>query len=279
MSVTETPQSEKEQAATLGDQTDCPACGSSDVNSSISGLNPFCTDCGAIVTAPIEFDVASDEYEPEDSSSESWSDHHRVTNSTEYQVARALEILEELGAELDLSVDTRERAAQIYADGATEALTDGRSTDSFIAACVSVAGDECRSPIPASRIAKAAGVDSDLLRRISRILREELDYGTTPCPPRAYLGNLSQSLGLDEPIITVANEILESVSARRISGKHPGAFAGAALYIAADGEVTQRDIAMETGVTTETIRLRVNECRDAIDSQAKPGQILQDSDQ
>jgi len=277
--VAETPQSGKEQAAELGDRAECPACGSLDVDSSISGLNPFCTDCGAVVTAPVEFDVASDEYDSEDGSSESWSDHCRVTNSTESQIAQALEILEELGAELDLSVDTRERAAQIYADGAIEDLTDGRSTDTFVTACLSVAGDECRSPIPASHIAEVAGVDSDSLRRISRILREELNYGTTPCPPRSYLGHLSQSLDLDEPIITVANEILESVPACRISGKHPGAFAGAALYIAADGQVTQRDIAMESGVTTETIRLRVNECREAIDSQAKSRQILRYGDQ
>lgn len=44
-------------------------------------------------------------------------------------------------------------------------------------------------------------------------------------------------------------------------GVHPAGVAGAAIYLAADGGVTQRGIAEVAGVTKETIRVRVADFR------------------
>ncbi|WP_158413122.1 transcription initiation factor IIB family protein [Halorhabdus tiamatea] len=254
----------------------CPACDSTEVDRSIEGLDPFCQECGAVVSAPIEFDEALTDFEPDRDARESWSENHRVTNSTEYQIARAFEYLEELGSRLDVPTSTRERAAEIYADGATETLTDGRSMELFVTACVTVAGQESENPIPASRIADIADVDSDSLRRICRVLRQDLDYGSQPSPPRTYLGGLARDLEIHKATVSVAEELLEAVPAKQLCGKHPGAFAGAALYLAAEGAITQREIATATGVTTETIRLRVKDCREAANGRLASDQPGQD---
>ncbi|WP_158600430.1 hypothetical protein [Haloarcula sp. Atlit-7R] len=221
-------------------------------------------ECGAVVTAPVEFDANLKDHEAEDGTTVPWSEYHSVTNSTEHQVACALEYLEELGTKLDVPTETHQYAAEVYAEGAIETLTSGRSTTLFIAACLTVAANECGSPIPASRIAQAAQVNSNSLRRVCRVLRQNLDVGTSPCPPRAYLADLARTLKLNESLIADADAIIDAIPSYHLSGKHPGAFAGAALYLAADGEVTQREVANATAVTTETIRLRVKECRECI---------------
>lgn len=248
--------------------TICPACGSANIDDTIPELDPVCTDCGAVVNAQVEYDLDPEKQASESDASEPWSDHFRVTNSTEYQVAQALMVLEDFGDRLDVSTAIREQAAIIYSDGAVETLTDGRSTELFVAACITIAGQENNSPIPAGKIAAAANVDMDSLSRVCRILRRELDYGSSPCPPQAYLDYLAGKLKLGSSRIAAADDILGSIPSNRLCGKHPGAFAGAALYLAADGEVTQRKVALATAVTTETIRVRVKECREGIESES-----------
>lgn len=257
---------ERPKEATEAVEASCPACGSEEIDSSIPGFDPVCTDCGAVVTAPINFDDIPRGFEPESGSDEPWSDHYRVTNSTEYQIAQALESLESLGEQLGVSAETRGRAAEIYADAATEKLTAGRSTDLVVASCISIAGREADSPIPSSRIADIANSDQNSLRRICRILRKGLDIRTPACAPRSYLGDLAQTLELGKPVTVAADDLLTLFPEKRFGGKHPGAFAAAALYLTADGAVTQREVASAASVTTETIRLRIKECREVSES-------------
>jgi transcription initiation factor TFIIIB Brf1 subunit/transcription initiation factor TFIIB len=50
-----------------------------------------------------------------------------------------------------------------------------------------------------------------------------------------------------------------------LNGKSPPGVAGAALYLASDSGVTQREVARTAGVTKETIRVRLNALREAAD--------------
>jgi transcription initiation factor TFIIIB Brf1 subunit/transcription initiation factor TFIIB len=243
---------------------ECPACNSGSVSELIPEIGPVCEECGVVVSAPIEIEQPTTEFEQDSEQIPPWSEFYAVTNSTEQNVAQAFEILENIGGKLDVSPPIRERAAEIYTDAALRDLTDGRSTELLIAACVTTAGRENQSPIPAGTVASLIDNDVESIRRICSELRRELEYDISPCPPKEYIANLVQVLDLGEEAKTVANRILSAVPDQSIGGKNPGAMAGAALYLAADGEVTQRDVADSTAVTTETIRVRVNDCEDAI---------------
>ena len=68
---------------------------------------------------------------------------------------------------------------------------------------------------------------------------------------------------LDASTVAEAKQMLGAIDGSVLAGKDPVGFAGAALYLAAGGEVTQREIARMTGITTETLRVRVHDCRSA----------------
>lgn len=247
---------------------ECPTCGSTNISESVPGVGPVCEDCGVVLSAPIEIEHSAAEFTRESEQTKTWSEFQSVTNSTEQQVAQAFEILEEIGDRLAVPSSVRERAAEIYTDAAVESLTDGRSTELLVAACLTIAGRECRSPIPAGRIAATVDPNVNAVCRICSELQRTLEHDISHCPPEDYLVNLTRELGLNESIKAVANQILAALPPKSTGGKHPGAMAGAALYVAADGTITQRDVAVSTAVTTETIRLRVNECREASDPES-----------
>ncbi|EMA25405.1 winged helix-turn-helix transcriptional regulator [Haloarcula amylolytica] len=189
-----------------------------------------------------------------------WSDYHTVKNSTEQQVATALEYIEELSAQLNMSDQICIRTAEIYGQAAIEQTTDGRSTEAIVIAAVIIASREFQKPYAIGRIASVTDTDvRDIRQALSRVKNDLYLY--THCPPRAYLSKLTEPLGVDDSTITIAQTILDDLSNENIGGKHPAAVAGAALYVAADGDITQRDIAKVSGVTTETVRIRVKECR------------------
>lgn len=245
------------------DRTECPACKSTEIDESIPSVGPVCEVCGAVISVAIDTDSKLNDFERDSASPSTWSDYNSVTNSTEQQIAIAFEVLEGISHCLCLPREIREQAANIYSEAAVETVTDGRSTEGVVAACITIAGRECQAPIPAGRIAEVVDVETDSLRRLYRFLQHELGYETPPCPPKDYLKEVARGLELDESTITAARQTLAAIPSQRLGGKHPGALAGAALYLAADGEITQRDVANIIAVTTETVRVRVKDCREA----------------
>lgn len=239
----------------------CSVCGSSEVVDGPLDIGPVCVDCGTVAATEIATGVL-DSMSGDESRNEDWTDHYSVRNSTEQQVAAALEFLETLGDRLDAPRELRERAAELYGEAAVEMTTDGRSTESIVAGVLIIAGRELERPHPVGRMAELAEIDVGQLRRSLSALRSDLGHFYPPCPPRAYLPELARILELDDSKSVTADRLLEELPASRIGGRYPAAVAGAALYLAADGETTQREVALVTGVTTETVRLRVKECRE-----------------
>lgn len=262
--MTKNPNQQLPSEATSTERVDCPACNSTNISDSISGIGPVCKECGAVVSVPIEIEYPDAEFEQNSNQTKEWSEYYSVTNSTEQLVADAFEVLEEIAVQLAIPSSVRERAAEIYTDAALCGLTDGRPTELLVAACVTTAGRESRSPFPAERISSLVDEDVHSVRRICRELQRELEIDISPCVPEDYLANLIRLLELNKSTKTSANQILSAIPSQNIGGKDPCAIAGAAIYLAAEGAVTQREVAASTAVTTETIRVRVNECRESI---------------
>lgn len=244
----------------------CPACGSSAVDTVIPSIGPICGDCGAVTTATSEtLSLAPTNERTEKTGS--WSDYHTVTNSTEQRMAESFDILETIAEDLGLGRDTRERSAEVYAEAAIANLPDGRPTELTVGAAIVHGTRAGGEPRPSGCIAKAADVDPDALNRIAGLLSRELDRPISFCPPEEYLAYLSKELRLDTSAVTEAKRILGEIEGPVLAGKDPVGFAGATLYLAAGGNVTQRKIAGTAGITTETLRVRVRDCRMAEDPQ------------
>jgi|GEM_PF-1576833 len=255
--------STREVSEPQADTAECPACRSRQIDDSIPTVDPICSECGAVITA--DFDAVIDIDEPKQQEEVTWTDHYTVQNSTEQQVATAFEFLEELSDRLSVPTEIRKRAAERYGEAAIEKTTDGRPTETVVAGVLTIAGRELGRPHPVGRVAEVADIEVRELRRALSALRRDLLLETV-CQPEAYLVELSPLLGVDSSTTADAKRILSGIPNHHIGGKHPAAVAGAALYVSADGEITQREVAQATGVTTETVRLRVKECRRNTDS-------------
>lgn len=245
-----------------GGSNECAICGSLESLEEIDDIGLVCSSCGGVATvageiSPVEFGAA----EPEE---RTWSEFSKVRTSTEAEVRDAFEYIEEFADRLHLPAEVRLRAAEIYADAAVEAITARRSGREIVAAIIAVASRELERPLPNERIAQAAEVDSTRLGRLIRFVQRDLDRYTSPNSPTAYVHPLALSLSLDESVERTASSILEQMSGVQTGGCHPGGLAAAALYLAGDGQVTQREVAEAAGVTGETIRVRVRDCRTAI---------------
>jgi len=239
----------------------CLNCGSDEFESGPLDLDSVCTSCGAV--GAFASNPERDESQKSDQGEQlRWSDYYTVTNSTEQQVATALEHLERISGQLEIPDQVRVRAADIYGQAAIEGTTDGCPTEVVVIAAVIIASREVEVPHPIGHIGDLTGVDLREIKQALSRVKSDL-YLYTCCPPEAYLSELTKSLELNNSAVQAAHGILDNLPGSKIGGKHPGAVAGAALYLAVEGDITQREIARVCGVTTETVRLRVKECRKA----------------
>jgi len=246
--------------------TCCPYCGSSNINDS-SSVGELCGDCGTVISEhqsnPTEQNLQNHGHTA--SGSENWSDHYTVQNSTEQQVANAFAVLEKIGDDLKVNKNTRRTAATLYGEIAARNLTDGRPTEAIIGATLVLGARQSNTAVPLGRVADAADITESTLYQSVRLLGKELEDTRTGSKPADYLPFLCSELTLGEQVDSEARIIISALEDNEsIAGKHPVGIASAALYLAADGTVTQRAIANVAGVTTETIRVRVRDCREVL---------------
>ena len=226
--------------------------------------HPTCDSCGTLVDGDYNRSSPAHATSPSaDSAVEDWSSFSRVGNSTEKQVAVAIEEIEGISELLNLGSEVRERAAEIYADAAVSGHTDGRSTEAVTAVVTCLAARETSTPRPVDYIARKADVPITKLRRLLRLLQSELEYSTTVSEPVDFLDHLCEfTTAATEDRRRAEERLNSSGSTPRYCGKHPGSIAAAALYLESDGNLTQRELARASGVTEETIRVRVKEFRE-----------------
>ncbi len=247
----------------------CPACGKDELTVLFDDTEEVCNSCGAVIREGMNTETPNCSGEQENSDID-WQDYYSITNSTEQNVAYALEILEELGTKLDLSLEEREHAVGIYSSAAIENFTDGRSTQLVVAAIVCISCRKAQSPRPCNYIAEKAAVCPVNLQKNVRLLNREVLNEPVWSEPVEFLSHLCNEVGVDMESKRRAATLLD-VAEREIqfAGKHPSSVAASALYLAVDGSVTQRTLARAAGVTTETMRVRLTELRDVLKHESR----------
>jgi transcription initiation factor TFIIB len=245
----------------------CPACGLKSVESSFEYVDAVCTECGFVIHSDGSKETLRQLRESaarveEAEKEQSWSDVVRVGNSTEQRVATALDCLESIGDQLELSKEVRLRAAELYVDVALKGLNDGRRTEDVVSAVVCLVTRQTGEPIPITRVATQTCRDSVGVGRVMKQIQRELKIECTDCLPESYVGPLCTPLGCDNETVERACELVQSARAMGlVDGRNPVGVAAAAIYLIERGERTQREVAEVGGISRETIRVRLQEFR------------------
>ncbi len=248
----------------------CPACDSKDLDDSLKGIDPVCTECGLVISAANLIDDASetgpsfpDEISEPDRR-ESWLEHSAVTNSIEKRLAVAFGILEEYASELQLSSKGCERASILFGEATKRKLTHGRAKENVVGAVLYLAAHETEEAPPLSRLNELTGIDRSNVQHVTQVLRTELDISYVDSRPEVYIPFLCQDLDYGDEICNGAHRLVREARDHQLtSGRSPTGLAGAALYCASAGEHSQRIVADAAGVSKETIRVRIAEFREA----------------
>lgn len=249
----------------------CASCGSTDLDDSMEDFGPICTQCGAVVEE--QNNIPQNEsrqtnpgQDGESSDPVSWGEKYTVHNSTQKSVASGLEFLEELAAELSLSDESRTRAADLFGDAATKGLTDGRPMELTVAAVLYIACRNSEEPRPLVEFADKTDHTKQRVDVIARQIQRDLNLNQPICTPDQYVPFLIERLDLEYQVEQKVQRVLEKIQGTKlVNGKNPVGVAGAALYQVASDEITQREAALVTGVTEETIRVRVKDLRVMLD--------------
>lgn len=240
---------------------DCPVCETASLDVDAYGFDRLCTACGFVVHETTEGDVIPDWVQSTDSTDESehepWQDYCRVTNGTEAQLADAFGLIEEFSDKLPIPIEVRKHTAQLYTTAFRADLTDGRKTESMVAACLRIGSLQATKPIPVGRVTTLPSVSSSALRECRRAVKSEIEEQTTAVSPVAYLWLFEVALEIEASILADAKSLLETVEdSDSLVGKDPAGIAAAGVYFTGT-DLTQQAVADPVGVSTETIRLRV----------------------
>lgn len=246
----------------------CPACNVDSTDRMYEQFDAVCTECGYVIHDLSEVSnqpekAIADPTETPEATSSSWLTYCTAQNATEDRLARGIDVLEEIADSIEIDVDVRFRAAELYGDSIREKLTDGRDTAVVVTAALYCATKEHGEPLPSAVLIDTAGISSQTFYRVVRILNNSLDL-TLPTPiPSDYLPYFSSTLGLGERQECESYRLLNEISAEyATSGKNPIGFVAAAVYTVLAGERTQSEICDVAGISQETLRVRIAEFRE-----------------
>ncbi|WP_179213610.1 sigma factor-like helix-turn-helix DNA-binding protein [Halorubrum vacuolatum] len=199
------------------------------------------------------------------SNNREWRSACHIHNATEKRLMQAIEILETLGDDLDLSNDLRDAAVDVYCDAFRSGVTDGRVTACVVAVALCIASRRTGHPIPMSRLTQSEQVDETKYNRCYIAVCDALDVDLQLLSPSDYLAFIRGQLSGETDDQDPAAELLDAVGEdTQFVGKDPAGVAAASVYLV-EQEHTQKEVAEVVGLSTETIRQRVSDLREVAD--------------
>ncbi len=245
----------------------CPACETNDIDESVEVFEGVCETCGFVIheeanSLSLEWKVADETFgRTED---QNWMSECRIRNATEQQLAEAFETLEDFANHLDLSNKVIKETVDIYCDAFRSEVTDGRVTACVVGACLRLASQRTGTPIPMSRITELSNVDEKKLHRSHLALCDELEFELRMLKPSEYVSFLQLELELTDTDREAAEQLVDRVKGKQaFVGKDPAGIAAAGVYLLQE-DFTQLNVAEAVGLSTETVRQRINQLREEV---------------
>jgi len=192
-----------------------------------------------------------------------WHVRTRTNKSIDRNLAYAMNELDRLSSQLNISRELKESAAHIYRKMAYKNLIRGRSIEAMLIASIYSACRLSGVPKTLDDFIEFASVDKKKIARCYRLILNELKIHISVSSPINFIPRFCAELNLSGRTQNRAAELLKLAKKHRLTaGKAPTGLAGAALYVAAiqEGERrTQKEISQAAGVTEATIRNRYKE--------------------
>lgn len=236
----------------------CPACTASTYETREAIQNPICAECGFVISPELDPPSIPSAEPGTADDAVPWSEFYTVTNETEKQVAQAHEHIEKLGIELHLSEDAISEASDLIIDAALENLADGRSWKLIATATLCVGARQAGEFRPTGRVANSANLRQTKVHQSIRLLQRHFQIEPVQYTADGLVPFLCDDLDLSTEVRDRSRRIIDSCgNAFSCRGVNPVSVAGAAVYITAEGEVTQREVANSLSITPETVRVRV----------------------
>ena len=195
-----------------------------------------------------------------------WNQRSRSKRAA--SLARALSQLNSMTGRLAVPRQAAENAAHIYRSAVGKGITRGRTVQSMAAASLYAACRRLGIPRTLDDVAKAANVERGVLSRDLRTLIRYLELDLGQYDSASFIVKMANNLGIREKTKRLAIDVLARTDKVHAgTGKNPVSQAAAALYIACVSNsepVTQRRIAVESGISAVTIRNRAATIKDAL---------------
>lgn len=243
----------------------CPACDSDEIDRSVEPLDGICENCGLVIERgndSLALDWTVSEGGFINTNEQEWSDVCQVRNSTEKQLAEAFGRIEAIANRLAIPDGIREATVDLYCDGFREGVTDGRDTGCFVAACLRLGSRRGDKPVPLGRITEPSHIEEQKVHLSRLALSETLDLGFETPTPADYLPFLSLELNLTaKERSTTESLLLSAEHEQEFIGKDPAGIAAGGVYLTTE-HPTQSDAADAVGVSTETVRHRIEQLQD-----------------
>lgn len=192
-----------------------------------------------------------------------WQLRMRVHSSIDRNLAYAMNELDRLSSQLNITKSIKETAALIYRRAIDRNLIRGRSIESMIAASIYTACRIRKIPYTIEELSQNSRIDKKELGRCYRLLLTELGIKSPSTSPKDFVFRFTSELSLRSETCNRAIQILDQ--ARKLGilgGKDPSGMAAASIYVSAilEGEKrTQREVANVAKITEVTVRNRYKE--------------------
>lgn len=182
-----------------------------------------------------------------------WWDSITVRDSSDQRLIDLLNGMDRVADKLNMSPETRKRAAELVTDSWEQRVLHGRREDAVIGACVYAACRDSKRPRPISTVASATELRNSKLKAAYRTIRTEVGIESGIITPEQYIPYLGTELSLSTDCTVDATDLLGDLD--DISG-NPVGIAVAALYVVADArdeQLTIRQAAHAAGLAKETV--------------------------
>lgn len=243
----------------------CHVCGEESTTGPAYGLANVCSYCGFVghEKDANQIEVSQSNSNPADCQEKSWIESSSVHNATEKRLRDALDVVDRCGIALNLGVQPRIRAADLFGEVMLEGITDGRDMELLVLGALYWGERTAKQPLPTSIIASATGVEVSQLRKASNTIESALDISAPPTRSLDYVPYIARELRMNERDRNRLEEFLRRIEGKiGGQGKNPVGIAAAGVYSNSDGELTQTEICQITGISTETLRVRLSEIRE-----------------
>lgn len=171
----------------------------------------------------------------------------------------ALNEVQRASSLLQLPSAVQKGAALFYRIARKNKMTNGRKMEITVAAAIYLACKVHGYPISLEKICKTTDTEIKITRRIFSNLRRAINVPIVSEEPAQQLLRILSKVKLEKKIEQKATRIFNKYIITY--GGRPGSIAAASIYLAAQGQITQQEIAKIAGVTENTVR---NCCRKGV---------------